>query len=375
MNQKILVLGGTGAMGNHLVKILSEAGYPVYVTTRGMRESKGNVIYIQGNAHDETFLNKLFREHHFDCVIDFMVYNTPEFKGRYEFLLRSTRQYVFLSSARVYAQSNSLITEESPRLLDVCKDEEYLATDDYALTKARQEDILYKSNYKNWTIIRPYITFSEIRLQLGVFEKEDWLFRALRGEAIVFSRDIAPHLTALTYGYDVARGIAGLVGNQEALGETFHIATAESHTWEEIARLYVDTLKEITGKSPRLTMVDRCFFLDHDRAKFSVKYSRLFDYRYDNSKILRFVPGLTFRPTLEGLRDCLRTFMQQPSFRSISPYVQANLDRDGGGHLPLSVWGSSHEKFSYLFHRYMPSFILTWRKRHVRSKQEKMNKL
>ena len=43
------------------------------------------------------------------------------------------------------------------------------------------------------------------RLQLGIFEKEIWLQRALDGKKIVFSRNIASKYTTLTYGYDVAR--------------------------------------------------------------------------------------------------------------------------------------------------------------------------
>lgn len=53
-----------------------------------------------------------------------------------------------------------------------------LSIDEYAITKAHQENLLINSKNKNWTIIRPYITYSEQRLQLGTFEKEDWLYRA-----------------------------------------------------------------------------------------------------------------------------------------------------------------------------------------------------
>ena len=357
----ILVLGGTGAMGNHLINILAEAGHQVYVTTRSDRINTHNITYLKGNAHESLFLERVLSERSNDCIVDFMVYNTPEFAQRHPLLLRSTSQYLFLSSARVYARSaDRQITESSSRLLDICDDEEYLRTDDYALTKARQENMLFCAKTQNWTIIRPYITFSEIRLQLGVFEKEDWLYRALHGRPIVFSKDIAPHYTALTYGYDVAKGIAGLVGNPKALGETFHIVTAESHTWGEIAHLYVETLKETMGIVPELVMVDRCFFLNDDRAKFSVKYSRLFDYHYDNSKILRFVPDLKFKPTMEGLRDCLKIFMTQPSFRKIYTWSQANLDRDIGGYTPLSEWKTSHDKATYLFYRYMPYSVVNW---------------
>ena len=41
-----------------------------------------------------------------------------------------------------------------------------------ALQKAREENLLLKSDSRNWTIIRPYITYYDERLQLGVFEKK-----------------------------------------------------------------------------------------------------------------------------------------------------------------------------------------------------------
>lgn len=39
-------------------------------------------------------------------------------------------QYVFISLVRVYAQSETLITENMPRLLDSLDDREYLATNE-----------------------------------------------------------------------------------------------------------------------------------------------------------------------------------------------------------------------------------------------------
>ena len=48
---KVLILGGTGAMGVSLVRILSEnIANEVYVTSRSVHKSFGNVYYIQGNA-------------------------------------------------------------------------------------------------------------------------------------------------------------------------------------------------------------------------------------------------------------------------------------------------------------------------------------
>lgn len=53
---KILLLGGTGAIGAHLTSALSKSDAEVYVTTRSIRPDTVNVRYIHGNAKDLLFL-------------------------------------------------------------------------------------------------------------------------------------------------------------------------------------------------------------------------------------------------------------------------------------------------------------------------------
>ena len=80
---------------------------------------------------------------HWNAIVDFMAYSTKEFSEKVDLFLNKTDQYFFLSSSRVYAESNIPITENSKRLIDVCEDEEYLKTDEYALAKARQDFICW----------------------------------------------------------------------------------------------------------------------------------------------------------------------------------------------------------------------------------------
>ena len=88
---KILVLGGTGAMGVDLVKILGKRCENVMVTSRSERKSEfDNIKFIKGDAHDTTFLQSLLNEK-FDAIVDFMVYNTEEFRLRRDLFLNSTR--------------------------------------------------------------------------------------------------------------------------------------------------------------------------------------------------------------------------------------------------------------------------------------------
>ena len=46
MNKSILLLGGTGAMGNHLVQILNDGKHDVFVTSRSQRQNRPGVTYI-----------------------------------------------------------------------------------------------------------------------------------------------------------------------------------------------------------------------------------------------------------------------------------------------------------------------------------------
>lgn len=311
--KKVLLLGGTGAMGAHLAKVLAQQGNQVDVTTRSERSDK-DIHYIRGNAHEKGFVSQLLNAGDYDAVVDFMVYNTHEFKARIDMMLGGTRQYVFLSSSRVYADSKTPIKEdETPRLLDNCKDPEYLATDEYALTKARQEDVLRNSGRTNWTIIRPYITYSEIRLQLGVLEKEQWLWRVLHGRTIVFSKDIAEKFTTLTYGLNVSEAMAAIIGKEEAYGEAFHITCDTPCRWSEILDVYLDTLEQVTGKRPKVHMLNEALNL-RNGGKWQVKVDRHYNRRFDNTKINRFYNTSKFLPTKEGLVKCLKEFAANPTY-------------------------------------------------------------
>lgn len=359
---RILILGGTGAMGIHLVSLLENTEHEVIVTTRKQRANRGNIRYIQGNAHDENFL-RLLLDGSIDVVVDFMIYTTEEFRLRAELMLSSCRQYVYLSSSRVYSNQDRVITENTPRLLDVCTDKDYLATDEYALTKARQENILRESGKNNWTIIRPYITFAENRLQLGVLELQSWLYRALLGHTIVFSEDIASKYTTLTYGYDVARGIAAILGNEKAYGRAFHITVSKSMKWSEILDVYLNVIESETGLRSKVKMVERHPYLNNAIGKYQVIYDRYYDRRFDNSAIGEFIDTATFLPTEEGIRKSLVTFIcdnREKRF-PLDPFHEGLYDKITGETTDLQFFVNFKHKVYYLTERYVPFMSPTLR--------------
>lgn len=348
---KVLVTGGTGAMGGYLVKILSEAGNTVDVTTRKNRESSAeNVRYIHGDAHDTGFIRNILDAGSYDVFIDFMSYTTEEFRKRAEIMTGGTGHYMFLSSARVYAKSDVPIKETSPRLLDVCTDKEYLATDEYALAKAREENILLEGKAGNFTIIRPYITYSSERLQLGVYEKESWLYRAMHGRPVVFSRDIAGKYTTMTWGCDVAGAIACLAGRRESFGQAYHITADDSMKWSGIAEIYREVFADVTGREMEIVYIGQAF---ENTAQW--KYDRLYDRRFDNSKIKEAVKDFSPVPIREGLTRCLTEFLAgRHDFRGINAVSEAKMDRIAGISTPLKEFPSFRQKAKYFLYRYCP---------------------
>lgn len=358
--KKILVFGGTGAMGVYLVDILSKTGlYEIDVTSRSNRESTHPYLkYIKGNARDNDFMNSLLSEH-YDVIIDFMNYNLDEFADRCNYLLSSCGQYMWFSSSRVYADSETPITENSPRLLEVSLDKDFLATNRYALRKARQEDLITKSGFNNYTIIRPYITYSNERLQLGIYEKEQWLYRILKGRDLVINKNIIDKQTTLTYGYDVSLAISKLVGNQDAFGKVIQIASSENMTWREILKLYLDILKEKKNLTPRIYLSDQMQSIDElYEGGYNTIYDRVYNRHFDSTfiEILTNSKGNVFNKDMRvGLSECLSDFLDNNrEFLKIDWQFEAYQDILTGGMASPDEFNSEEDYNSYLRYRNTP---------------------
>lgn len=354
-----LILGGTGVMGRHLVKLLEEDNHDVYVTSRKKIDSTSKTHYLTGNARDDGFLKYCVDEiskqesDKIDVIVDFMSYKTDEFAKKVDFLLNNTRQYIYLSSSRVYADAGKeMITENSNRLLDIIEDEVYLATDEYALTKARQENLLCTNKKRNWTIVRPYITFDSERLQLGGYEKEQWLQRAVKGKPIVFSKDIASKYTTLAYGEDVSRCIFYLMNNDLAIGEIFHIAGNKPIQWQRVLDIYTNVLERYLKKPVPVIYTETAAIAEEQ--KYQYKYDRLYNRIFDNTKLFSVIGNqFEFIDVEEALRISLESFLEgKQCFRYISPKSEAILDRSAkivGG---LSIFPLKG-KVRYLWYRYI----------------------
>jgi len=74
---KVLVVGGAGYIGSHMVKMLSRAGHGVTTLdnlSNGYRDAVKYGDFVEGDIADEALLNRLFKEQSFDGVMHFASY-------------------------------------------------------------------------------------------------------------------------------------------------------------------------------------------------------------------------------------------------------------------------------------------------------------
>ena len=311
MKKKILLLGGTGAMGKYLVDILDKSNeWDVLVSSRKVRKNYNNIKYIVGNALDNNFVRDLCNNK-YDVIVDFMNYNVEQFENNAPFLLNSCNHYLFLSSCRVFNNSD-IIDENTDRLLDTIDDPAFLETQRYALRKARQENILHKSNKKNWTIIRPYITYGDERLQLGIYEKEEWLYRILNNKPLIVNSDVLERNTTLTYGKDVSNCIYDIINNDSLYGEEINIVSDNCIKWKDILDIYLQIIKEYTNIEPQIYYSNQLSEIEVlFEGGYNTKYDRLWDRKFNNEKLKKYCRTQEFVRAEAGLKTCLINFLKQ----------------------------------------------------------------
>ena len=333
----ILVLGGTGAMGTPLVQLLSERNR-VWVTSRSSRVSNFPAIhYVQGDAMQKDFLQQIVSSQHWDAIVDFMNRKYSQFKEVLPFLMKSTSQYVFISSARVYNQSEEPITEETPRLLDTCSDSDF--------------------------------TYNDYRLQLGIMEKEDFVYRILHGRTLVFSRDLEDKITTMTHGNDVARGIASIIGQPKALGETFHITSPKSLTWGEILNIYKKVIEEHLGESIKILWTDKTTNFKLSNQYYRIVYSRYFNRSFCNNKIGQFIDVDSFVSPEEGLTQCMRNFLLNPKFGKINWSLEGINNHATNENITNGEIKRIGDRIWYLLYRYDATLVVKIIKRILKLKK------
>ena len=227
--------------------------------------------------------------------------------------------------------------------------------------------MLFESEYKNWTIIRPYITYNTRKLQLGSLELGTWLTAALSDRPLVLPKDVGIHQTTMTHGDDVARAMAALIGNNKALGEAFHITGSDHVNWREVAEIYKKVLEEKTDRNVEIYEPRTSEVLSGIMGNvLQIKYDRTYDRVFDNTKLISIYGGnFDFIHMREGLSQCLSDYLNLPEskkFNTLNPVFHAWLDKSTGKKCSSRGMESTKDKLKYYGYYYVPRLMSALKK-------------
>ena len=323
-NKKVLVLGATGAMGQYLVPYLLYMGWEVDAVAmnefplshKDLRSFAMSVPEDNDDAIEELLKNE------YAAIVDFLIYHkTENFERRIDKFLNNTDHYIYLSSYRTYANEEHPIKETSPLLLDVLSAEEIAKNPgDYSLYKAEGERVLHAKTKKNWSIIRPAITYSVGRYQLVTCEANVVYTRAMAGKTVLLPEEAMGVQATMSWAGDIAMMIARMILNPAAYGETYTVSTAEHNEWRTVAEYY----KKLIGlKYETIPAEDFIGIMANPEranglvgARWQLCYDRLFDRIVDNSKILNLtgMKQSELMPLYDGLKKVLAELPRDYAF-------------------------------------------------------------
>lgn len=288
---KIIILGGTGIIGRELSRVLIERGDTVYVVSRGSRQVVDGAVSIVSDAYDYEELRRQVEELTFDVVVDLVSFNVVQLEAMLGVFEEKCTQYMFVSSATVYASAGSQkITEESPRVSSGWS---------YPLEKIACEKRLGEiaaTSGQTYTIVRPYITYSEQRMPFGIWEMDDVWRRIQTASPVAIGDEVAKARTTLTHAGDLAEGMAALAGNPGAYDEDFHITSDEVMTWREVYATAAQTAgKELVEIDGSVAHVEQFFPELHGKIG-----DRMMNRVFDNSKLYRVCPDLRMSGDVES---------------------------------------------------------------------------
>lgn len=129
---KVLVVGGAGYIGAHMVKMLLEHGHAVVTLdnlSTGFRESVIGGEFVQGDIGDDALLDRLLPAHNFDAVMHFAAFiqvgESVADPGKYYFnnvantlnllnamVRHDVRRFIFSSTAAIFGEPQYVPVDE-----------------------------------------------------------------------------------------------------------------------------------------------------------------------------------------------------------------------------------------------------------------------
>ncbi len=293
---KILVTGGSGFIGSHVVDVLMEHNHDVTIYDLEAPQYKQKCEHVKGDVNDLDKLKKSSKG--FDMIYHMAAeanvnrfyekplasnYNTSNSTlGVLESARANNISRVLLSSTEwIYGTAEGLKSEEN-----ITEETPYAQNPDHLYTSSKIAAEMFCKNYKtlygvNYTIMRYGIPFGERARPETV--TPIFINKILKNEDITI-HGTGSQTRQFIYVRDLAEGNAACL-NPEAENDIFNINGREVIKVIDIVR----TLEEILGKKAKVTFIE-------DRKG---NYKGRFISSKKAEKLLGWKPKLTYREAME----------------------------------------------------------------------------
>lgn len=328
---RVLFIGGTGFISTAVSRLAVNEGIELYLLNRGLRGAPplgAHALTADINRPEE--VRAALRDLKFDAVVNWIAYTPEEIERDLSLFKGRVGQYVFISSAAAYQKppAHYVITEETP-----------LANPfwDYARGKIACEERLRRAHAVEGfpaTVVRPSHTYeTNFPVAVGGGGTYTLAERMRKGLPVIVHGD-GTSLWTLTHSEDFARGLLGLLGNAEAVGQAFHITSDEVLTWEQVYR----TIAGALGVEANVVHVPSDFIARVvPRLAGTLHGDKKWSAVFDNAKIKRFVPGFRASiPFAEGIRRTVAWFEEDGRRRRVDESLNDEMDLIAGSYAALS---------------------------------------
>lgn len=315
---KALFIGGTGTISSAITRLLLDQGCDLYLLNRGTHNDTlpAGVKIIKADINDEEYVSSLIENMEFDVVADFIAFAPSQLERDVRLFKGKTKQFIFISSASAYQTplSDYRITEGTPLSNPFWE---------YSRNKIACEDYLmqqYREHGFPITIIRPSHTYDERSIPLGVHGANgSWQVakRMLESKPVIIHGD-GTSLWTMTHNRDFAKGFIGLIGNIHAIGESVHITSDESVTWNQIYEIIADAL----GVKLNAVHVSSEFLAASSKEDFrgGLLGDKANSVVFDNSKLKRLVPEFVATTRLDqGIKETVQYILAHPELQTEDP--------------------------------------------------------
>lgn len=229
---RILVMGGTRFIGLYLTQILVEQGHEVVLFNRGSKPAPvAGVGQITGDRKDAAQLKALLAEERFDAVFDNNGRELSDTQPLVEIFRDRIEHFIYVSSAGVYLKS-----DRPPHV-------EGDAIDPKSRHKGKFETEAYLAESGiPWTSVRPVYIYGPQNYN----DLEAWFFDRLVRDRPVPIPGNGLHITQLGHVKDLARAMAAVLGNSQAVGQIYNLSGDRFVTFAGLAKACAEAI----GKSP-----------------------------------------------------------------------------------------------------------------------------